>query len=63
MMDQGPRLSPEECQRLIEPFTMKELDDALCNINTHKAPGTDGLNSCVYKNVWVDIQEDNLKHV
>jgi hypothetical protein len=40
--DRG-RLSNEEAQELIRPFTMKEIEGAITDMEVNSAPGPDGL--------------------
>jgi mannosylglycoprotein endo-beta-mannosidase len=43
------RLSQEEAQELIRPFTLKELEEALKEMDENAAPGPDGLPMGFYK--------------
>jgi hypothetical protein len=37
------RLAEEEGENLIRPFTLKEIEDALKEMDTNAAPGPDGM--------------------
>ena len=50
-------LSEEDKQELIEPFTMKELEDAVADMKSNTAPGPDGFPVEFYKKCWVQLRE------
>jgi DNA-directed RNA polymerase delta subunit len=46
------RMSNEEAQELIIPFTLKELEVALKDMEVNSAPGPDGLPVGFYREFW-----------
>jgi hypothetical protein len=53
--DRG-RLSNEEAQELIRPFTIKEIEDALRDMEVNSAPGPDGLPVGFYREFWTELK-------
>jgi hypothetical protein len=43
------RLTDKEAQNLIKPFTLKELEDALKDMDPNASPGPDGLPFSFYR--------------
>jgi hypothetical protein len=54
-------LSVDEAATLIEPFTEKEIKDALENMRPNTAPGADGLPVEFYKCFWEQIKGPMLE--
>jgi mannosylglycoprotein endo-beta-mannosidase len=50
------RLADEEAQELIKPFTSKELEDALKDMDVNASPGPDGLPVGFYREFWKEIK-------
>jgi hypothetical protein len=50
------RLTDEEAQELIKPFTSKELEDALKDMDVNASPGPDGLPVGFYREFWKEIK-------
>jgi hypothetical protein len=50
------RLSNEEAQGLIRPFTLKELEEALRDMEVNSAPGPDGLPVGFYREFWPELK-------
>jgi hypothetical protein len=50
------RLTDEEAQNLIKPFTLKELEDALKDMDPNASPGPDGLPVSFYREFWDEIK-------
>lgn len=48
----------EEAKSLISPFTMMEIEVALHDLDSNKAPGPNGLNGAFIKKVWEFLKED-----
>jgi hypothetical protein len=53
--DRG-RLSNEEAQELIRPFTLKEIEGALKDMEVNSAPGPDGLPVGFYREFWPELK-------
>jgi hypothetical protein len=53
--DRG-RLSNEEAQELIRPFTIKEIEDTLRDMEVNSAPGPDGLPVGFYREFWTELK-------
>jgi hypothetical protein len=54
-----PQISDEDNEKLIEPFTEKELKEAILEIKHNKAPGLDGLSAEFYQ-FFLDVIKDDL---
>lgn len=52
MWSEEGRLSDAEAQELVRPFTMKELEEALKDMDPCSAPGADGLGVGFYLTFW-----------
>jgi hypothetical protein len=52
------RLAEEEAVELIKPFSLKEIEEALMDMDTTAAPGPDGLPVGFYRAFWPE-----LKHI
>jgi hypothetical protein len=52
------RLAEEEAVELIKPFSLKETEEALMDMDTTAAPGPDGLPVGFYRAFWPE-----LKHI
>jgi hypothetical protein len=50
------RLSDEEAQELIKPFTIKELEGALKDMDVNASPGPDGRPVGFYREFWQEIK-------
>jgi hypothetical protein len=50
------RLSNEDAQGLIRPFTMKEIEGALRDMEVNSAPGPDGLPVGFYREFWPELK-------
>jgi hypothetical protein len=50
------RLTDEEAQELIKPFTSKELEEALKDMDVNASPGPDGLPVGFYREFWKEIK-------
>jgi hypothetical protein len=50
------RLSNEDAQGLIRPFTMKEIEEALRDMEVNSAPGPDGLPVGFYREFWPELK-------
>jgi hypothetical protein len=48
----GPRVTQEDNDRLVAPFTREELKEALFQMHPDKAPGPDGFNPTFYQQFW-----------
>jgi hypothetical protein len=55
------RLTNEEAQELIRPFTVTELEEALKDMDSNTAPGPDGLSVSFYKEFWSEVKHTMLK--
>lgn len=51
------KVSQEENEFLIKPFTMEEIEVALKEMKTNTAPGPNGLPVCFYKEFWPQVKE------
>jgi exonuclease III len=51
------KLSEGEAAELVKPFTMKEVEDALKEMNASSAPGPDGFPVGFYRAFWPEIKE------
>lgn len=51
------KLSNEEAEELVRPFTMTEIETALKDMDTSSAPGPDGLPAVFYKKMWGHIKD------
>lgn len=49
-----PHLSPEDIDRLDCEITLKELSEALEDMNLGKSPGIDGIPPELYSQFWPD---------
>jgi hypothetical protein len=58
-----PRVTAEMNERLIAPFTEKEVKEALFAIGDFKAPGTDGMHAIFFKKFWPFIEDAVTKEV
>jgi hypothetical protein len=54
-MDEG-RLMEEEALDLVRPFTLKEIEDAMMDMDTTAAPGPDGLPVGFYRAFWPELK-------
>jgi hypothetical protein len=54
-LDKG-RLSDEDAQELIKPFTIKELKEALKDMDANASPGPDGQLVGFYREFWQEIK-------
>jgi hypothetical protein len=50
------RLPNEEAQELIRPFTLKELEEALRDMEVNSASGPDGLPVGFYRGFWPELK-------
>jgi hypothetical protein len=50
------RLTDQEAQELIKPFTIKELEEALKDMDVNASPGPDGLPVGFYREFWQEIK-------
>jgi hypothetical protein len=50
------RLTEEEAADLIKPFTIKELEEALKDMDVNSAPGPDGLPVGFYREFWNEVK-------
>jgi hypothetical protein len=50
------RLADEEALALIKPFTLKELEEALKDMDANASPGPDGIPVGFYKGFWNEIK-------
>jgi hypothetical protein len=55
------RLTSEEAQELIRPFTIMELEEALKDMDSNTAPGPDGLSDSFYKEFWSEVKHTMLE--
>jgi hypothetical protein len=55
------RLTDEDAQNLIKPFTVKELEDDLKDMDPNASPEPDGLSVSFYKEFWAEIKFILLK--
>jgi hypothetical protein len=51
------RLSQEEREHLIRPFTFEEMDQALKQMKTDTAPGPDGFTVSFYRAFWPQLRD------
>lgn len=54
-------LSLEDKSRLVEPFSLPEIEAALHSMESSKAPGPDGINAGVIKFLWNEVKGDYLQ--
>jgi hypothetical protein len=45
-------LEGDEAWKLVEPFSKKEIEDALDEMKSSSAPGPDGLPASFFKVLW-----------
>ncbi|XP_062118678.1 uncharacterized protein LOC133832334 [Humulus lupulus] len=57
-VEMGSKLSLDQQLLLLNPFTHKEIRDAMFNISTIKSPGPDGYGSTFFKVLWQDIGDE-----
>jgi hypothetical protein len=50
------RLTDEEAQEVIKPFTLTELEEALKDLDTNASPVPDGLSMGFYKEFWSEVK-------
>jgi hypothetical protein len=50
------KLSPEEAAELIKPFSLKEIEEALKEMDNTSAPGPDGFPVGFYKVFWNELK-------
>jgi hypothetical protein len=55
------KLTEDEAEELIRPFTIKELEDALKDMDVNSAPGPDGLPVGFYKEFWNELKSTVLE--
>lgn len=55
------KLTDEEALNLIRPFTMKELEEALKDMDPSSAPGPDGLGVGFYLAFWDQTKDTMLE--
>ena len=53
-----PQLTDEENSILMSNFSVNELNDAISQMETNKAPGLDGFPAEFYQKIWGVIKED-----
>lgn len=58
VMREGPRLSANARQSLVQPVTHQERGQAMFNIDPNKAPGVDGFNAFFFQRVWHIVKRD-----
>lgn len=51
------KLSEEEAEELVQPFTMTKIEVALKDMDSSSAPGLDDLPAGFYKKMWGQIKE------
>lgn len=49
------KLSPQDCNDLLQPFTNDEIRKAFFDMGGLKYPGPDGIPACFYKKMWPHI--------
>ncbi|XP_062119067.1 uncharacterized protein LOC133832784 [Humulus lupulus] len=54
----GHKLSLEQQVSLVNPFSIKEVKDALFIINSIKSPGPDGFGSGFFKVLWSELEAE-----
>jgi hypothetical protein len=59
--NESGRLPDEEAQELVKPFTSKELEEALKDMDANSAPGPDGLPVGFYREFWNEIKSIMLE--
>lgn len=52
VIDQGPKLSQEQAERLIAPIGDVEIKRAVFGVGEDKSPGPDGYTSAFFKRTW-----------
>jgi hypothetical protein len=55
------KLTEDEAEELIRPFTIKELKDAQKDMDVNSAPGPDGLPVGFYKEFWNELKSTVLE--
>ncbi|XP_062103941.1 uncharacterized protein LOC133815070 [Humulus lupulus] len=58
IVDMGTKLNLDQQLLLLQPFTHKEIHDAMFSISSIKSPGPDGFGSAFYKVMWPDIGDE-----
>lgn len=56
--DFAPKVSAEDNMRLLLPFTIEEVKDALFSMAPDKSPGPDGYSPAFYQHFWKEIGQD-----
>jgi len=53
-----PKITDEVNAALCKPYTWEEVDRALIQMHSHKAPGLDGLNPFFFQHFWSSVGDD-----
>ncbi|KAA3463549.1 LINE-1 reverse transcriptase isogeny [Gossypium australe] len=54
-------LNEERAMKLEEPFSMKEIKEAVWSYDESKVPGPDGFNLCFFRKCWEIVKHDLFK--
>ncbi|CAN6573468.1 unnamed protein product [Malus baccata var. baccata] len=57
------RVSPEDNRDLVAPITDEEINVAVFQIPSDRAPGPDGFSGCFYKDHWTTVGKDVVKAI
>ena len=58
-----PQLSAHQLSSLDRPVTIKEIEDTVFQLGSHKAPGPDGILAFFYHEYWSIVKFDNFNTV
>ena len=54
--EQG-HVTKEECNELVKPFSIKEIESAISEMKNNTAPGPDGFPVQYYKEFWIKLRD------
>jgi hypothetical protein len=58
-----PKVTPEHNAELLKPLTVEEVSEAMKQLPSGKAPGTDAIPAEFYQELWEDIEQDVFNFV
>ncbi|GAU40603.1 hypothetical protein TSUD_28090 [Trifolium subterraneum] len=60
---QFKRLTPLEGGSLTKPFSIEEVKTTVCDCDSYKSPGPDGINFGFIKDFWPELKDDNMRFI